>query len=291
MKVIHVKWQAPKCAGHSHAVVTRTDSSCGHGCSGQSHAVVTRMFSSCGHGCCGNSDVLIVRAWICTQEEHGCKSDVLSTARAALSRHRLVGAGSGMEEDQKSGRKPKHGKKQSAEKARKKTTENQQENNTVRKLCRRRPQTVRRARKGQRRPEEHRHSREQKVQKFVGGRIPLGVKKTPTTGGFGFARVWNLGSKRPVASHWGLKRPQEAGTKSARNHSGSLETTAPPHRVRRCGPQPKWPRPRRARRGSSKPEEARTHAKPQRNEIRAKPQRERGNEGPAPPRAPLRSAT
>ena len=64
-------------------------------------------------------------------------------------------------------------------------------------LCRRRTQTVRRARKGQRRPEEHRHSRGQKVQNFVGGRIPLGVKKTPTTGGFGFARVWNLGAKTP----------------------------------------------------------------------------------------------
>ena len=96
-------------------------------------------------------------------------------------------------------------------------------------LCRRRPQTVRRARKGQRRPEEHRHSRRQKIQKFVGGRIPLGVKKTPTTGGFGFARVWNGGSKRPVANHCrGLKRPQEAGTEFARNHSGSLETKPPP---------------------------------------------------------------
>ena len=149
----------------------------------------------------------------------------------------------------------------------------------TKKLCRRRPQTVRRARKGQRRPEEHRHSRGQKVQKFVGDRILLGVKKTPTTGRFGFARVWNLGSKRPVANHWGLKRPQEAGTEFARNHSGSLETKAPP---RRCGPQPKWPPPEEARRGSSKPEEAGIHTKPQRNEIRAKPQREHGNEGPAP---------
>ena len=50
----------------------------------------------------------------------------------------------------------------------------------------------------------------------------------------------------------------------ARNHSGSVETKVAPHRVRRCGPQPK----RAPRRGQKRPEEA---------GIRAKPQRERRN--------------
>ena len=48
--------------GHSHALVTRTLSSCGHGCSGHSHALVARTLSSCGHGCSGHSHALVTRA-------------------------------------------------------------------------------------------------------------------------------------------------------------------------------------------------------------------------------------
>ena len=174
-----------------------------------------------------------------------------------------------------------------------------------------RPQTVRRARKGQRRPEEHRHSRGQKLQKFVGGRIPLGVKKTPTTGGFCFASgtwgqkgllcVWNLGSKRPVANHWGIRlctRVELGGQKTQlmlmmlKPGPKSLpHNTNPRHPAAGLTLNPKPPLnpvfllilP---------PGGLTAHPSwSKRNGIRAKPQREHRNEGPAPPRAPLRSAT
>ena len=135
---------------------------------------------------------------------------------------------------------------------------------------------MRRARKGQRRPEEHRHSRGQKVTqvllqdnrvasrtkstKVCGGPNSLGGQKDANHWRFGFARVWNLGSKRPVANHWGLKSPQETGTEFVRNHS-----PVPP----RAPLRPPQKRPEEAR---AKPEEAGIHAKPQRYEIRAKPQ-------------------
>ena len=67
-------------------------------------------------------------------------------------------------------------------------------------LCRRRPQTVRRARRGQRRPEEasknHRHSRGPKIQKFVGTKV----------------------APREEA------RTRQERPEFARNHSGSIET-------------------------------------------------------------------
>ena len=95
----------------------------------------------------------------------------------------------------------------------------------------------------------------------------------------------------PEEARRGQNTPEEAGirakpqrerrnaTEFARNHSGSGETKAPRHRVRRCGPQPKRP----PRRGQKRPEHARrgrnsretTAGASKRNGIRAKPQRER----------------
>ena len=79
-----------------------------------------------------------------------------------------------------------------------------------------------------------------------------------------------------------------------RNHSGSVETKAPPHSVRRCGPQPKRAPTEEARRqrrpelnhskkGQTRPEQARrgrnsretTAGASKRKGIRAKPRRER----------------
>ena len=98
------------------------------------------------------------------------------------------------------------------------------------------------------------------------------------------------------------QRDRRNATECPRNHSGSVETKAPPHRAGpsfgiRAKPAPP------CRRGQKKPEQARrgrnsrettaggskrngiTVGALKRKGIRAKPQRERRNEGPAPPRA------
>ena len=90
----------------------------------------------------------------------------------------------------------------------------------IEELCRRRPQTVRRARRGQRRPEEasknHRHSRGPKIQKFVGTKVaPREEARTR--------------QKRPefARNHSGsieTQRNCRNATHFARNHSGGIET-------------------------------------------------------------------
>ena len=138
-------------------------------------------------------------------------------------------------------------------------------------LCRRRPQTVRRARRGQGRPRKITDTPED--QKYKSSWEPKWPpQKRPEHARRGRnSRETTAGASKRNGIRAKSQRERRNATEFARNHSGSVETKAPPHRVRRCGPQLKrlpQKRPEHASRGWNSRET--TAGASKRNGIRAK---------------------